>query len=252
MKPRVASRRLTLAGLAVARHNAQLMTKPTPQITTILFDLDGTLIDSEATAARVVRESFREWWGIDMDPEDAAHVTGRTWDSMWSWLETKYKIPLGREQALSRLVERYRAHLEQDLVEIPGASRAVRSLQGTVRLGLVSGSHRREIFYALDQLGIRECFEVIYGAEDYPRSKPAPDGYQKALGTLGVRAADTLIFEDSHAGIASGCAVGAWVTAIRAANHFGHDQSAAHLVIDDLTVVSPEWLRLAPSRFRLA
>ena len=213
-----------------------------PQLSTVIFDLDGTLIDSEATAARVVRESFQEWWGIRMDPEDASHVTGRTWDSMWSWIETKYRIPMGREEALAKLVERYRAHLEQDLVEIPGAARAVRSLQGKVRLGLVSGSHRREIHYALDQLKIRDCFEVIYGAEDYPRSKPAPDGYHKALGTLGVKPAETLIFEDSEAGIASGRAAGAWVAAIRAANHFGHDQSRAHLQVDDLTGVTPEWL----------
>lgn|GEM_PF-202172 len=221
-----------------------------PHITTILFDLDGTLIDSEATAARVVKESFREWWGIELDPEDAAHVTGRTWDSMWNWIETKYKIPLGREQALSQLVERYRAHLEQDLVEIPGAAAAVRALHGEVRLALVSGSHRREIFFALEQLKIRECFEVIYGAEDYLRSKPAPDGYQKAMRTLGVDPASTLVFEDSEAGIASGLAAGTWVTAIRAANHFNHDQSPAHLQIDDLRGVTPEWLRQVQATLR--
>ncbi len=213
-----------------------------PKLSTVIFDLDGTLIDSEATAARVVRESLQEWWGIHLDPEDAARVTGRTWDSAWSWLETKYWFPVGREEALARLVERYRAHLEQDLVEIPGAAGAVRALHGKVRLGLVSGSHRREIHYALDQLKIRDCFEVIYGAEDYPRSKPAPDGYQKALGTLGVQATETLIFEDSEAGIESGRSAGAWVAAIRAANHFGHDQSRAHVEVDDLTGVTPDWL----------
>jgi HAD superfamily hydrolase (TIGR01509 family) len=219
-----------------------LSKKIRPELTTILFDLDGTLIDSEATAAQVVRESFKEWWGIQIDPQDASHITGRTWDSMWSWIEKKYAPPVPREVALKNLVERYRAHLAQDIVEIPGAAQAVRSLQGNFRLGLVSGSHRQEILFALDHLQIRSCFDVIYGAEDYPRSKPAPDGYQKALDTLQVSAESTLIFEDSEAGIQSGRSVGAWVVAIRAANHFGHDQGHAHFSVQDLSEVSAEWI----------
>ncbi len=215
-----------------------------PELSTVLFDLDGTLIDSEATAAKVVHESFREWWGIALDPTDAAQITGRTWDSMWSWIESKYKIPESRESALHRLVERYRAHLANDIIEIPGASAAVRALHGRFRLGLVSGSHRREILFALDHLQVRNCFEVIYGAEDYLRSKPAPDGYQKALSTLGVAPQNALIFEDSEAGIASGRAVGAWVVAIRAANHFGHDQSSAHGSVQDLQGVNASWMSL--------
>ena len=177
-----------------------------------------------------------------MDPQDASHITGRTWDSMWSWIEKKYAPPVPREEALRKLVERYRAHLEQDIVEIPGAAQAVKSLHGNYRLGLVSGSHRQEILFALDHLQIRSCFDVIYGAEDYPRSKPAPDGYQKALDTLNVHAQSTVIFEDSEAGIQSGRAVGAWVIAIRAANHFGHDQGQAHASVQDLSRVNAEWL----------
>ena len=44
------------------------------------------------------------------------------------------------------------------------------------------------------------------GAEDYPRGKPAPDGYLRAAERLEIAPARTLVFEDSHAGIASGLA----------------------------------------------
>jgi HAD superfamily hydrolase (TIGR01509 family) len=137
---------------------------------------------------------------------------------------------------------KYRQTLAERLDHVPGSVAAVRSLAGKFRLGLVSGSGRAEILWALDQLHILPHFEVILGAEDYPHSKPAPDGYLKALQMLGGEQSRTLVFEDSLAGIQSARSAGMWVVAVTSTNHYKQDNSAAHLHIPDLTPVTAEWV----------
>lgn len=218
-------------------------------IRTILFDLDGTLIDTEPSAAKAIADCFSEW-GIQIDKQDSHFITGRTWESAYDYLFAKYAIPLPREEASRLLIERYRLELETRLHLVPGGADAVREIAPHFDLALVSGSYRSEILWALDKLAIREHFKVIYGAEDYPRSKPAPDGYLKALATLKGQGPETLVFEDSEAGIASGLAAGAWVVAITATNHFRQDTSQAHEKIPDLRGVNREWVRAFEERVR--
>lgn len=215
---------------------------PDTMIDTILFDLDGTLIDTEPSAARAIMGGFQDW-GVSVTRDDAAFITGRTWAVAFDYLFAKYPPPVPRAEAERAMMERYRSELENHLIRVPGGADAVRALAPHFKLALVSGSGRAEILWALDKLGIRSLFRVILGAEDYPRSKPAPDGYLKALGMLGSEPGRTLIFEDSEAGIASAVAAGARVVAITSTNHFGHDTSGAHGFIPDLGGVDAEWVR---------
>jgi HAD superfamily hydrolase (TIGR01509 family) len=133
---------------------------------------------------------------------------------------------------------------------VPGAAQAVRALAELYPLGLVSGSRREEILWALDQLGVRSCFRIVLGAEDYPHSKPAPDGYLSAMKTLGSTGPGTLVFEDSSAGIASARAAGAWVVALTCTNHFQQSSLQAHETIADLSGVDPAWVQALASRLR--
>ena len=211
-------------------------------IDTVIFDLDGTLIDTELAASNAVADCFKSW-GIAISDEDSHYITGRTWDSALTYLCARHPIPVSREDAGRKMLDAYRSKLETDVLFVPGAAEAVRALAPHYRLGLVSGSFRSEILWALRKLDVLEHFGVILGAEDYPRSKPAPDGYLKALELFGAQARRGLVFEDSEPGIASARAAGLWVAAIHATNHFGHDTSAAHVTIPDLRCVTPDWVR---------
>lgn len=216
---------------------------PLSKIKAIIFDMDGTLVDTERTASLVISESFQTW-GLTLQKEDLNAIIGVTWRLAAQRLYAKYKIPVSPEAAFQVFKERYRKRLEIDgLLEVPGATAAVKDLAKHYPVALVSGSLRNEIQYVLKGLKIEEHFLFYYGAEDYPQSKPAPDGYLKAMETLGVEPEETLIFEDSWAGVQSGKAAGAWVIGITGAHHFEQDLSEAHFIMQDLRQVGRKWLQ---------
>jgi beta-phosphoglucomutase-like phosphatase (HAD superfamily) len=104
---------------------------------------------------------------------------------------------------------------------------------------LVTGSSRVEVTQVLPMIGEMAHFHTIVAAEDVPRSKPAPDGYQKAIAALGLTPQQCVVVEDSQAGIQAGRTAGCLVIAVRAGNFGGWDQSAAHHVIDTLVELTP-------------
>lgn len=221
----------------------------------ILFDMDGTIIDTERTAALALRECLKPFH-ITLSAEDGDAVTGRKWEFGIEILFDRYG-PAFRAQGvtpesfLKTVVDHHRRHLESlpSLPAIPGAFAAVHALAKQLPVALVSGSQRREIEWAMGQGGVLDLFQFILGAEDYTRSKPAPDGYLAALKRLGVAPADALVFEDSEAGIGSGLAAGMTVVAVTYAGHAGRFAAQAHARIKDFT--DPTWDDLGRALARL-
>ncbi len=204
--------------------------------------MDGTLVDTELAAAKAVEDCFAAW-NHQVTKEDADFVTGRTWEKALEFLFSKYPPPLPRAKATGHLLDAYRAKIETDLIEVSGARECVTDLAREYPLALVSGSHRREILSILERLGLRDAFRVILGAEDYSASKPAPDGYLKALSLLGANPQTTLVFEDSVAGIESGLAAGLRVCVITSTNHFGHATDRGHHFVPDLRGINRAWVK---------
>lgn len=207
----------------------------------ILFDMDGTLIDTERTAGQVLRDALARF-KITPTQEESEAITGRKWEYGIEVLFKSYgpafrAAQVTPEMLTRQVVEAHRRHLESlpSLPLIPGSPEAVQALCKQLPIALVSGSQRGEIQWAMSRAGIFDCFRFVMGAEDYRRSKPAPDGYLAALGQLGVKPEEALIFEDSEAGIASGLAAGATVVAVTYAGHAGKFAPRAHARIQDFT-----------------
>jgi HAD superfamily hydrolase (TIGR01509 family) len=211
-------------------------------ISTIIFDLDGTIVDTEPAAARAVDLWAREL-KLNFSPDEHQCIAGVTWEKAIAHLLKKYQIKQSLNEALSICLKNYRSSLIANLKEIPGATQAVRELSQSFKLGLVSGSHQRDILEVLDYLKIRQHFQIIYGCEDYPESKPSPSGYIKAMGALHSVPRQTLIFEDSNPGIKAAHSAGTWVVAIEYANHFKHDQTLANIKIRDFTNINRSWIK---------
>jgi HAD superfamily hydrolase (TIGR01509 family) len=200
----------------------------------VLFDLDGTLVDSERHTAAALTGLLARVGGIALDDHDRHYVIGHGWAAIHAHLRARYpRLPL----SLDELVEQVVAERDPDgqLARgwtLPGAVEAVRRIAAP--RALVTGSSRREAGQVLAALGLTGEFTVVVGFEDVGFSKPHPAGYLRACETLGVDPRRSVVIEDSAAGIAAGRDAGAAVVAVRAGNFAGQDQSQAHRIIDSL------------------
>lgn len=207
----------------------------------LLLDLDGTLVHSESIHTEgLVR--FCAGRGVHLDDHERLFVIGHAWQEIYAELRLRERLGVGLAEVIAGTVAAkdvmFAAGLE--LPVLPGARELVAAVRAAeIPAAIVSGSARREIAQALGVLQIEPMLAFYLGAEDYPRGKPAPDGYLAAAERLGVAPASCLVVEDSEAGIAAGLAAGMRVLATAAANappgRPGHQrQERAHRVVPSL------------------
>ncbi len=215
------------------------MNDPGPRA--VLFDLDGTLVDSERVYGEALARALADGQGLALTDDDTAFIIGRSWVAIDARLRERYpSLTWSRDQIIAACAVAAEAiFAERGLPVLPGALAAVARFADR-RRALVTGSARQEAGHVLGHLGLLEAFEVRLCAEDVARSKPAPDGYLAACERLGVAPADALVIEDSASGIAAARAAGCAVIAVRAGNFSGQDQSAAHLIVDTLDQITVE------------
>jgi len=196
----------------------------------ILFDLDGTLVDTTV----VIERTWRAWasrYGVD--PEAVLRVChGRR------TLETILQFaPAGIDPiAETADVESEMARDVDGVVPVRGAEALLRSVPRH-QWAVVTSATRPMAQTRLRQVGL-PFPDVLITAEDVAVGKPNPEGYCRAARELGCDARETLVLEDAPAGFEAGRAAGATVIAL--ATHLGADRLARENWIPDLTGITLE------------
>lgn len=175
-------------------------------LSTFLFDLDGTLIDSIDLILRSYRHTMKVHRGIE--PPDDLWMKGLgtpLWVQFRHWTDDAGEI--------AAMVETYRAYNMEhhDTLARPyeGIAEAVRRLQESGRrLGLVTSKMRSGAIRGLRLLGLEEAFPVIVGADEVTNPKPHPEPVLRALDLLGAPAAGTVFIGDSRHDLECGRAAG--------------------------------------------
>ena len=199
----------------------------------LLFDLDGTLIDSDPLHARVFRDLFAER-GREIDEDFyLAEVHGRHNTEIFGKHlpdEDPYMLHLAKEAAFRDVLE--------DFVEpTPGVvallDRARRNGWG---LAVVTNAPRLNADAMLAAIGLSDRFDAVVIGEECQRGKPDPAPYLHALEILGASAERAVAFEDSPSGIASATGAALFTVGLRSSLADAQLAAAgARLTISDFT-----------------
>jgi mannitol-1-/sugar-/sorbitol-6-phosphatase len=205
--------------------------------TAVLFDVDGTLVDSTPLVERAARAWAAEY-GIDADEFLSDAHGRRTSDRVADFL------PPDRVAAATARLDALEAERTDGIAALPGALALLTAMNG-MPWAVVTSMDKEQLRVRTGVAGVPLPATVIT-AEDVPRGKPDPSGYLLAAARLGVDPPACAVIEDAPAGIAAGRAAGATVLAV-ATSHDRAELTAAHAIVPDLTHVAraPGGLRLA-------
>ncbi len=205
-----------------------------------LFDLDGTLVDSERQNVESVVLAVRRY-GAEMTDDERGFVIGHSWNEIYAMVARNHALTVPMRELIDAAVEEKDALLAQTGHRaLPGAISLVRRLAARSKLAVVSGASGKEVRDALTGIGVRDLFSQIVAAEDYAHGKPSPEPYLKGLAAVGVPAGRTLVIEDATPGIQAARAAGLRVIGVQAGNFAGYDLSPADVVVDTLDQVTDE------------
>jgi HAD superfamily hydrolase (TIGR01509 family) len=183
----------------------------------VLFDMDGTLVDSERVWDRSLVEVLRWLGGTDLSPEARRETLGGNLRSSLAIVFREAGVvptPARSEQAARMLVDRTAEEFEGGLPWRPGALTALRTVRAAgFATALVTNTGRELTDKALVGIGA-EHFDVTVCGDEVPHGKPAPDSYLRAAELLGLGPEQCVAVEDSPTGIAAAEAAGAVVLAV--------------------------------------
>ena len=179
----------------------------------VLFDMDGTLLDSEKVWD-IALDDLAHWLGGELSDAARHRMVGSSLGPSIAIMHHDLGIDADPECSGAYLLERAAELFRTSLVWKPGARELLVAVhEAGVPAALVTSTHRRLTEIALDTIG-REYFAATVCGDEVDHPKPAPDPYRRAARLLDAAVADCVAIEDSPLGIASAEAAGCVVLAV--------------------------------------
>lgn len=182
---------------------------------TVLFDMDGVLVNSEPViikaATRALAEvgitATREFFQPFLGAGEEFFIIGPCKDA---------GIPEKTEATMNAMYQYYNETVYQELMVHSGAAETIQALHDRgITTALVSSSERKKLLVSLDAAKIpAECFSLILSGSDVTKKKPDPEAYLKAAEKLGKDPKDCLVIEDALNGIKAAKAAGMTCAAV--------------------------------------
>ena len=204
-----------------------------------LFDLDGTLIDSQAHHMASWQEMFRRE-GHVIPAADIVSTFGQTSPQVVRSL-IRYSLDEEMVVALADKKEAiFRDMIRGELELLPGALGLIRALrEAAYRVALATSAPPENVTMVLQELAISTLFDAVVGEKDITRSKPDPEIFLLAARRVSVQPKHCLVFEDSPSGVQAAKAAGMKCVALLTGYSPAQLQSADLQIQDFLQIDLP-------------
>jgi beta-phosphoglucomutase len=177
-----------------------------------IFDMDGTIADSEKIAQKVTREFFKKR-GIVLTREEEKIMFGLNWkDLVREILNSRgqeYK-----QNIKNTLKERYVRTMGKEVEALPGIHDLLKEISKNLKIGLATNSRHREVDIIFNKLALNEYFHLKLARDQVKKGKPDPEIYLKSAEIFKVEPSECVVFEDSIIGLKAAKAAGMKTVAI--------------------------------------
>jgi len=203
-----------------------------------LFDVDGTLVDSERLWVAAAEEVLRQKGHAVTHEQALALIYGRAWgdirEDMLRDCPGSFDGVADLEGQMGEAFDRLKGSCD---IRIASSIDLLRRLAETHPVGIVSGSSRRVVEEMVALAGVADLVSCIVSTEDTPRGKPDPAPYLLGAERLGVPPEACVAFEDSRAGVLSAKAAGMVAVGLQREGAPRQDLSEADLLVTDLAEI---------------
>ena len=209
---------------------------------TIIFDMDGVIIDSEPLHFELERELLEELGG-KITPKELQAFVGTTDYYMWSTFKNKFNIENSIEEMIAMKKERFLQNIHKiDLVDnFEEFMLAVYS--ESYLLGLASSNNRKAVDSIIEKFNLDKYLEFIISGEEVSKGKPDPEIFLTAANKMNVKPCECLVIEDATNGIKAAKAAGMKCIGLKNPNSGGQDLSQADLIVDNFNELTLETIK---------
>ena len=170
------------------------------EITTLLFDLDGTLINTNELIIASFTETLEHYYPGQYTRQDILPFMGPTLDETFSSID-----PNRMEEMIARYRNHNWEHHDLLVTQFDGVYETIESLaQSNYRLGVVTTKRRDMAERGLKLTNLDKFFEVVVTLEDAKATKPDPEPIYKALSRFNAEATEAIMIGDNHHDIMGG------------------------------------------------
>ncbi|MBU2875903.1 HAD family hydrolase [Marinobacter salexigens] len=205
-------------------------------IQAVLFDHDGTLVNSEPTHLKLWNAVLRDY-GVELSDQEYKDLyAGVPTPTNATDLISRFRIPsTAADLIAAKQLETKRYLEEQSFPLMPGVSETILALDKLgLKLGVVTGASAHGLGVTLRANKFESLFSLTVSGDDVLRSKPAPDCYLLALEHLSLQPEHCIAIEDTEHGLRAAAAAGIRCLAIPTEMSKHHDFSLATAVLPDM------------------
>jgi HAD superfamily hydrolase (TIGR01509 family) len=171
-----------------------------------IFDMDGTIADSEKIAQRVTIDYFKSR-GIIINKKEQKDVFGLNWKDLVREILKRHGMEYS-QTLKDTLKERYVRTMRKEVEAVPGAHDLLSFLKERLKLALATNSRYREVEIICSKLDFNKFFDLKLARDHVKNAKPDPEIYLKTADNFDAQPDECIVFEDSVVGIRAAKAAG--------------------------------------------